>query len=75
MSRYNVQEYDLETGKQVRLTGYSNAAFEDPLRSNNNDFDQTNELENRLSSTRISSQDDKNMNNDGKFKVLSSICE
>ncbi|XP_071878713.1 sodium-independent sulfate anion transporter [Bombus fervidus] len=64
MSRYSVQEYDLETGKQVRLTGYSNAAFEDPFRSNNNDFDQTAELENRLSNVHVSSHDDKNMNND-----------
>ncbi|KAF3429266.1 hypothetical protein E2986_10206 [Frieseomelitta varia] len=63
MSRYSVQEYDLETGKQVRLTGYSNAAFEDPLRGNNNDFDQTSELGNRLSNVRVSSQDDKTMNN------------
>ncbi|KAK1119000.1 hypothetical protein K0M31_013775 [Melipona bicolor] len=63
MSRYSVQEYDLENGKQVRLTGYSNAAFEDPLRGNSNDFDQTGGLENRLSNVRVSSQDDKNMNN------------
>ncbi|CAL7935991.1 unnamed protein product [Xylocopa violacea] len=64
MSKYNIQEYDLETGKQVRLTGYSNAAFEDPLRSNNNDPDQTSELDNRLNNVHASTQDDKTVNND-----------
>ncbi|OAD61939.1 Sodium-independent sulfate anion transporter [Eufriesea mexicana] len=63
MSKYNIQEFDLETGKQVRLTGYSNAAFEDPLRSNNNDFDQTSELENRLTNIHVSALDNKTVDN------------
>ncbi|XP_076302565.1 sodium-independent sulfate anion transporter-like [Lasioglossum baleicum] len=62
MSKYNIQEFDLETGKQVRLTGYSNAAFEDPLRSNNNDFDQTSELENRFTNIHVSAQENKTLN-------------
>ncbi|XP_076169727.1 sodium-independent sulfate anion transporter isoform X2 [Ptiloglossa arizonensis] len=65
MSKYNIQEFDLETGKQVRLTGYSNAAFEDPLRGNNNNNpDQTADPENRLSSLHVCSKDDKIVNND-----------
>nr|XP_034193155.1 sodium-independent sulfate anion transporter-like isoform X3 [Osmia lignaria] len=48
MSKYNIQEYDLETGKEVRLTGYNNASFEDPLQSNNNDLEETPDFENRL---------------------------
>ena len=67
MSKYNVQDVDLETGKQVRLTGYSNAAFEDPLRSNNNDLDQMPEFENRLNNIRVCNQDDKTASNDGEF--------
>ncbi|CAK9796903.1 Sodium-independent sulfate anion transporter [Anthophora quadrimaculata] len=62
MSKYNIQDFDLETGKQVRLTGYSNTAFEDPLQSNNNDSDQTAELENRLSSIHVCTQDNKTAN-------------
>ncbi|XP_076667228.1 sodium-independent sulfate anion transporter [Andrena cerasifolii] len=64
MSKYNIQEFDLETGKQVRLTGYSNAAFEDPLKSYNNNPDQTSHLDNRLSSINVCSKDDKAVNND-----------
>ncbi|XP_043784485.1 sodium-independent sulfate anion transporter-like [Apis laboriosa] len=64
MSKYNVQDVDLETGKQVRLTGYCNAAFEDPLRSNNNDLDQMPEFENRLNNIRVCNQDDKTVSND-----------
>lgn len=70
MSKYNIQEIDLETGKQVRLTGYSNAAFEDPLRSKNNDCDQSTELQNRLGSVHACSQDDKTANVDGKFAFI-----
>lgn len=71
MSKYNVQDVDLETGRQVRLTGYSNAAFEDPLRSNNNDLDQMPEFENRLNNIRVCNQDDKTASNDGESFSLS----
>ncbi|XP_043263626.1 sodium-independent sulfate anion transporter-like [Colletes gigas] len=64
MSKYNIQEFDLETGKQVRLTGYTNAAFENPLRSNNNNPDQVADPENRLGSVHVCSKDNKTMNND-----------
>ncbi|XP_076646094.1 sodium-independent sulfate anion transporter [Halictus rubicundus] len=64
MSKYNIQEFDLETGKQVQLTGYSNAAFEDPLRTDNNNPNQTSNLENRLSSIHVCSKNDKIVNND-----------
>ncbi|XP_017887700.1 sodium-independent sulfate anion transporter-like isoform X1 [Ceratina calcarata] len=63
MAKYNVQDCDVETGKQVRLTGYTNAAFEDP--SNDNDPDQAgSELENRLNSVHVSSRDGKTIRND-----------
>nr|XP_031831740.1 sodium-independent sulfate anion transporter-like isoform X1 [Nomia melanderi]XP_031831741.1 sodium-independent sulfate anion transporter-like isoform X1 [Nomia melanderi]XP_031831742.1 sodium-independent sulfate anion transporter-like isoform X1 [Nomia melanderi] len=64
MSKYNIQEFDLETGKQVQLTGYSNAAFEDPLRSDNNNPDQASSLDNKLSSIHVCSKEDKMVNND-----------
>ncbi|XP_076289246.1 sodium-independent sulfate anion transporter [Lasioglossum baleicum] len=64
MSKYNIQEFDLETGKQVQLTGYSNAAFEDPLRNDNSNPNQTSNLENRLSSIHVCSKNDKIVNND-----------
>lgn len=62
MAKYNIRDYDVETGRQVRLTGYANAAFQDP--SNNNDSGQTAEPENRLCSDRVSSREDKTIGND-----------
>jgi hypothetical protein len=38
MSRYNVnEEHDMENRREVRLTGFSNNALDDVLRSNNNE--------------------------------------
>ncbi|XP_012145971.2 sodium-independent sulfate anion transporter [Megachile rotundata] len=67
MSKYNIQEYDIETARQVRLTGYNNASFEDPLQSNNNDLEETPDFENRLNSVHICNKYNKPVNNDGSL--------
>lgn len=69
MSRYNIQEFDVETGKQVQLTGYSNAAFEGPLRSDNNNPEPASSLDNKLSSIHVCSKEDKMVNNDGELCI------
>ncbi|XP_076248303.1 sodium-independent sulfate anion transporter [Calliopsis andreniformis] len=78
MSKYNIQEFDLETGKQVQLTGYSNAAFEDPLRTYNNNSDQTSDLENnlnKLSSIHVCTKDDETaVNNDPQSPEKNLLC-
>lgn len=66
MSKYNIQEYDLETGKQIRLTGYSNAAFEDPIRSYSNNPDQTVNLEKKPDSIHVCNKDDKAASNNSE---------
>ncbi|KAG7189459.1 hypothetical protein KM043_017155 [Ampulex compressa] len=70
MSKYNIQEeYNLESRREVRLTGFSNTVLEEALRSNNNDPDLTCELENRLSSIRACNKEDKAINGDAPIHV------
>lgn len=63
MAKYTVkEEYDLESYKEVRLTGF-----------NNNDPDLSNNLETRLAIVNLPSKDDKESKDDGESSSFSSF--